>query len=498
MPLLRGCSETKGEKMNASPNILLITTDEQRFDTYGAPHSDWPQLPNLSRLRREGTTFTHAYSNCPICMPCRYTWITGLYGSQTERGAANGYDWPDYHKTMPQALQKAGYHTVLIGKLHAFTVGTLGRYHLNELEKHSHVWGYDTVCECSGRAIWSHELKREEGQYGIRGCRYTDHLRSRGLCEKALRENIERDQSERANAGLEPYRAGVLDVDDTMDGFIVKEMRNFVRTYHGAKPFFLHASFFAPHYPLDVPQDYFGRFRPEDMPPPIGLSDTGLIRRWQENRAMYMALASLVDDQIGRLLETLEERDILDDTVILFTTDHGDMLGDHGLHHKFHPHEGSSRTPIIVRRPDLVPGAVTLPGLVESADLPHTILEIAGLSSEERMASLPESPGRSFWEYCRQGGERFRESALSETRGHSRMLRCGDWKYTRTPGRSGCLYNLAEDPCELVNRADSRECSKDLRRMEEMLIDRMASIRIPPIQGKFRGEEIIRQIRKEA
>jgi len=297
------------KKAKGKPNIIFLTTDQQRFDTYGAVKSDWPQLPNLSRLRNEGTTLTNTYSNCPICMPCRYTWITGLYGSQTERGPVNGYDWPDYHKTMPQALQKAGYHTAIMGKLHAFTVGTLNKYHLNDLEKHSHVWGYDTVYECSGRAIMTGSSK---GGYGIKGCHYTDYLRSKGLYDKALKENIERDQSEESRNGLEPYRPGVLeDVDDTMDGFLVKEICKFVRDYDKDKPFFLHASFFAPHYPLDVPPKYFNLFKPEDMPPPVGVKDPEQIRLWQENRAMYMALATIVDEQIGKLLKALEERGYL-------------------------------------------------------------------------------------------------------------------------------------------------------------------------------------------
>jgi len=480
------------------PNILLITTDQQRYETYGAPQSDWPQFPNISRLRREGTTLTNAYSNCPICMPCRYNWLTGLYGSQTERGPNNGYDWPDNHKTMPQALQAAGYHTALIGKLHAFNVGTLSKYHLNDLEKQSHVWGYDTVWECSGRGIWSHALKKTGGAYGIKGCRYTDHLRSRGLYEKALQENIERDVSERANGGLEPYRPGVLEVDDTMDGFTVKEMCRFVRDYDDDKPFFLHASFFGPHYPLDVPAEYFERFRPEDMPPPAGVTDPELIRKWQENRAMYLALTSLVDELIGKLLKTVEQKGLLENTVILFTTDHGDMLGDHNLHHKFLPQEGSCRTPVILWRPGLVPESVLLPGLAESADLPHTILNIAGLDEGARAAALPESPGRSYWEYARGGGETFRENAFSEMRDNLRMLRQGDWKYVRWAARGDSLYNLADDPLELNNLVDHPDCAVIVRQLREKLLDRMSSLRLPPIQGKFRGEAIMKKLAIEA
>ncbi len=427
-------------------------------------------------------------------MACRYTWLTGLYGSQTERGPMNGYDWPDYHKTMPQALQRAGYHTALIGKLHSANIGTLRGHHLNELEPHANQWGFDTVFECSGREIWSHAGK--DGTYGIQGCRYTDHLRSKGLYELALEECIDRDQSRKINKkqGLEPFRPGVLGVEDTLDGFAVEEMCRFVNSYDREQPFFLHASFFAPHYPLDVPSEYFHLFRPEDMPAPTHITDPDLIRRWQENRAMYMGLSWLVDDLIGRLLKTVEDGGLLDNTVILFTTDHGDMLGDDNFARKNVPHEGSCRTPILVRSPGWSQPGTVLPGLVEAVDLPQTILEIAGLPQVEREKALPMSPGRSFWEYVRDGGAEFRESAYSEFGGDGtgfgmRMLRMGAWKYVRSRKWGDRLYNLEADPRELDNRIQDSECAEVLRRMQELLIDRMACNRPPPIQGKFRDHK---------
>lgn len=90
-------------------------------------------------------------------MPARYTWMTGLYGSQTERGPNNGYDWPDYHPTMPQALQRAGYHTALIGKLHSFRCGALRDHHMDLLHEYNRTtWSFDTFWECSGCEFWSH------------------------------------------------------------------------------------------------------------------------------------------------------------------------------------------------------------------------------------------------------------------------------------------------------------------------------------------------------
>ena len=479
------------------PNILLITTDQQRYDTYGSDRSDWPQVINLARLRRESTTLTNAYSNSPVCMPCRYTWLTGLYASQCERGPRNGYDWPDYQATMPQALRRAGYHTAMIGKLHAHSGGMLEEYHLNELEPHAHVWGFETICECSGRSLWSIGCSRKQPAVNDR---YTDYLKARGLYEKALQENRDRERSRGAHAGLEPYRPGVLEKDDTLDGFIIDRMCDFIKGCDGQEPFFLHASFWGPHHPLDVPREYFDRYRPEDMPPPRGIDDSGLVRRWQENRAMYMGLMSLVDEQIGHLLAAVDRRGLMEDTVILFTTDHGDMLGDDGFANKCQPHEGSCRTPILVHYPREVRGNVVLPGLVEAVDLPQTILAIAGLDEAARGEALPGSPGRSFWSYVRQGGDLFRESVFAEigdssTRRTMRMIRHGDWKYARSSDLGDRLYNLGIDPNELVNLADDPASAVKLREMQGRLIDRLALIRQPPIQGRFRGEELMRKLR---
>jgi len=478
--------------LSQPPNILLITADQLRFDNYGSPRSDWPQPRNLSRLRSQSTLLTNTYANCPICMPCRYTWLTGLYGSQTERGPGNGYDWPDYHRTMPQALQTGGYHTALIGKLHAHTVHTLKKHHLREFEQHNLIWGFDEMFECSGRSIWSHGPKKPgpPGAHGIKGCRYTDYLHERGLYETAFRENIEREQSGHLHGGLEPYRPGVLEAEDTMDAFVTREMCRFVREYKSEKPFFLHTSFFAPHYPLDVPREVFDRFRPEDMPPPIGLSDPGEIRRWQENRAMYAGLVSLVDEHIGRLLTAVEEKGLTENTVVLFTTDHGDMLGDHGLHHKFHAFEGSCRTPLMIRHPSSVSADETIHALAESADLPHTILDIAGFDEAGRAEALPESPGVSQWPVVRGITPSARTSAYSETRNQSRMLCMDGWKLIRTPGRDDQLFHLEQDPGEQNNLAANSANSKQLQTMDQELFRRMATLRIPPLQGKDHGRRV--------
>lgn len=454
------------------PHLLLITTDEQRYDTYGSQPSEWPTTPNLARLREEGVTLENAYSNCPVCMPCRYSWMTGLYACQRE--GEHGYDWPDYHPMFPQILRRAGYHTALAGKLHAFR-GRKGRGSPDP-QLFQEVWGFD--------------FHRE---WAIKSRRYLDQLQARGVCEPFKKDYEEREIHRQAHGGLEPYRPGVQAAQDMLDAVIADDACRFIADYREDKPFFLHASFYAPHYPLGVPSEFFDRFVPEEMPEPRGVEDPGLIRAWQENRAMYMGMISFVDTQIGRLLAALEERGWLDETIILFTTDHGDMLGDFGNYQKRKPQEGSVRTPVLVRYPREMPGGVTRDGLVESIDLPHTLLDMAGLTEEEREAALPCSQGRSFLNYAREGGETFRESALAELGdGHRhsswRMLRRGDWKYVRWPSQGDLLYDLREDPHELNNRINDPGCDEIRRALQECLLDRMMCITMPPIQGPFRVE----------
>lgn len=474
---------------NKQPHILLITTDEQRFDTYGLANSAWPQMPNMSRLRNEGTTLTNAYSNSPVCMPCRYGWMTGLYNSQTERGPNNGYDWPDYHPTMPQALQKAGYHTALFGKLHAFNAGKLRSNHLNDLHDHNMKWGFDTLWECSGRDIWSYVFK--DNVIGIQGCNYTDYLRKNGLYDQALAHNVMRSHHRKANQGREPFLPGVLQAKDSMDAVVANELCSFINTYNNEAPLYLHASFFGPHYPTDASQEYLDKYNPDDMPVPHGLSDPQEIRLWQQNRAMYMAITNVVDDQIGRVLTALEQRGWLDDTIILFTTDHGDMQGDFHLYQKRYPYEGAARTPILIRHPATIAAGVTLQSPVESVDVPNTILAAAGLDEKIRTKSLPFSPGRSFLQYARQQTSDFRDSAYVEMGDEAsartcRMLRQGDWKYVHWAAMSHCLFNLKEDLGELNNLVNDPIHAGRVCQMKSDLLDRMTNIHNPPIQGKHR------------
>jgi arylsulfatase A-like enzyme len=233
-----------------SPNILLITNDQHRFDFFEGGAVPTLRTPNLSRLMDEGTTLTNSYSSCPLCVPTRFTWLYGLRASQGN-GAWGDFDgrWPVHLRSTAHLLQHAGYHTALIGKLHSHS--GLPRLDLLDIEEESRGRGFDEVTEMGGKSLvkWF-------------DCHYTRHLEERGLLQQ-YRERLET----LGTGHIEPLP---FDAEDSMDGVIGRHARDWLQAYDGDNPFFLHASFCNPHFPYDPVPEYAGRYQPEDMPPPVG------------------------------------------------------------------------------------------------------------------------------------------------------------------------------------------------------------------------------------
>jgi len=419
-------------------NILLVTDDQHRWDFFQGGAVPTLSLPSLSRLAAEGTTLTHAYSNCPICMPTRFTWLYGLYASQVaERLAGNAQDWPGHLPSMAHALRDAGYRTALVGKLH-WHAG-LYRRDLVRDEHDTRARGFDDVFETSGKSLaWWYD------------CRYTQHLDSKGLLQ-IYRDDVASRCAQLG--GHERYAPSPLAAQDHMDSVIGAEARRWLEAYDGEKPFFLHASFCGPHFPLDPPEPYFRRHRPDDMPPPEGVGDPHEIRKWQERRALYRDLLALVDDQIGRLLDALDAKGLANDTLVVFTTDHGDMLGHCGLTQKGRPHDASARTPVIARLPGVIAQGNVLDGMAEAADLPCAILEAAGCGAHEEIRRLlPGTPGRSWWNYISGAADSHRDWIYSEHHAPTwRMIREPDWKYVFQHDAGDSLFNMPHDPNEMHN-----------------------------------------------
>ncbi|MFW6133010.1 MAG: sulfatase [Planctomycetota bacterium] len=444
--------------MPASPNILLITDDQHRFDFFQGGAVPSLRTPNLARLADEGTTLTNAYSSCPLCVPTRFTWLYGLRASQAT-GAWGPFDdrWPTHLRSMAHLLQHAGYHTAIIGKLHSHN--GLPRLDLAGVADETRARGFDDVTEMSGKSLvkWF-------------DCAYTRHLAQRGLLD-AYRRRLE----ELGQSHTEPLP---FDREDSMDGVIGRHLRAWLEGYADERPFFLHASFCGPHFPYDPVRPYADRYRPEDMPAPAGVDDPEDARRYRTVRARYCALIEQCDDEIGDLLDVLERRGLAEDTVVIFGTDHGDMMGARGRLGKHQPYDASARTPVLVRYPGRVPGGVRLDAPAESIDLPCAILEAAGVAGAP-YELLPGSPGRSWWGYVAGRVDDHRSWAYSEM-GDWKMVCDRDWKFIHRRDGDDELYDRRNDPQELDDLAGDPDRQEHVRRMQRRVIESLSENIAPP------------------
>ncbi|NRA38424.1 MAG: sulfatase-like hydrolase/transferase [Planctomycetes bacterium] len=462
------------------PHILLITDDQHRYDFFG--HTKYvPGLhtPNWDRLFSQGVNFTQAVSNCPICMPTRYSWLTGLYASQAAEGLLrNAHDWPTEHPTCAQILQKNNYHTALIGKLHShagLTLTDLGNY-----EQETHDWGFDDVVEVSGKSL-SHWYD----------CAWTKHLASKNLLETyRQRYTTIEDQFAYAEEIPIPFAA-----EDTMDGFISAQAQDWLQNYSSDNPFFCHVSFCGPHFPLDPPAQYWNKWKDADVPAPEA-STHGIEKGiWLKRRRAYCALIEQLDDEIGKLLHILEERNLLENTIIIYTCDHGDMLGHKDQWHKGKPYDSSARVPFVVHAP-LRFQARSCNQPIEAVDLSASILDFAGIFTDDDTELLPNSPGQSLSLLLNGDESNARAYAYSEAN-NWRMLRNHQWKYIYRIDEEDELYDLTNDPWEAKNQIHNIKYTQQLQEMKDQLLHCLSTTlspntkAVPPLVLDPRSERLL-------
>jgi arylsulfatase A-like enzyme len=446
--------------MSSRPNILLITTDQHRFDFVTGGRVPGLRLPSHDRLRDQGTTLSHATSVCPVCMPARFAWLTGLYPSQVAgRLMDNAHDWPLDLPTMPQALQAAGYRTALIGKLHARA--GLYRHDLRHDREQNRDLGYHDLVEVAGKTLanWF-------------DCDWTASLADAGLLDDYRQHLAKRPD---LFGRQPPYEPNPLPVEHNIDTFVADHAVRWLEAQQTGGPWFLHASFCGPHFPVDPPADYAHMFDARDMPAPEGDCPDEQVPARRAHRAAYCGLLRFVDDQIGRILDALDRCGLADSTLVICCTDHGDMLGHHGRINKQRPEDTSVRTPITARWPGRFPPGVTLDTPAESIDLPATILDAAGV---DPAAALPDAHGRSLLALWLDGASApVRDDAYAEFGSGPagwRMLRTATTKYIHWADGGESLFDLQADPWETRNLAGSREHEPELRSWRTRLLRRLA------------------------
>ncbi len=362
------------------PNILLLMTDQQRGDCLGCDGHPVLETPYLDQLAAEGTRFRRAYSAVPSCAPARSTLLTGMDAWHT---GVMGLPWElsrsDYAHTLPGELAKGGYHTQGIGKMDFTPARALMGFHHtiideHRMDPHGAVPNFHPY-QISDYQRWFEEHKTE----------------SCGIHDHGLDWNSWMAQPSHLPEHLHPTH------------WTAQQAIEFLDRRDPTKPFFLKVSFIRPHSPYDPPQRYYDLYKGRPIPDPyVGAwasihddpaaavkIDAWRGRRSAEQirraRACYYGNITFIDHQIGRLVwQTLmrHHRQAWDNTLVVFLSDHGDMLGDHHLWRKVYAYEGSARIPMFIRPPNnwQVPRGQVLDNVVELRDVMPTLLDAAGLA----------------------------------------------------------------------------------------------------------------------
>lgn len=432
-------------------NILLIHSDQHRYDCVGVNGHPWIQTPNLDRLAREGVNFSHAFCPIPLCVPARASLLTSLWPTQHASIANEGTEAfrPLRHHlpTFSELLHKSGYY-----------LGYIGKWHVDQYRSPLE-FGFDDYIR--------------EGSYG-------DWRQGQGLSPKPCNNrwfgevdpHIKSEQSRLAWGADNTIRMLETHADK-------------------GKPFFVRWDPSEPHLPNIVPEPYASLYPPEKIKPwlsfPDELNNKPYIQRqqrrtwdledwtWQDWAPLvsrYLGEISLLDVQVGRLLDTLERLGISEDTLVIYTTDHGDMCGAHGMIDKhFIMYDDVVRVPLLMRWPGRIPAGKECDAFVSSAlDLACTFCEAAGIPQPDTFM------GESLLPLVCGTAKSRREDIFATYHGNQfglysqRMVRDRHWKYIWNATAEDEFYDLQNDPGELVNLATNPAYTTELSRLRKRLV----------------------------
>ena len=412
------------------PNLLIIMSDEHAPMFSGPYGHPLVQTPNLDRLAENGITFTNAYCNSPLCMPSRMSFMTGKYIHHIGTWD-NATPLASDEITWAHLLRNAGYDVVLAGKQH---FGGMEQLH-----------GFRAQLARDLHAERQHALTDWEN-----GTPPAKHP-WQGL----------------AQAG--PGTTEEIEVDDLAETAALEYLRDTARK---EQPWALNVSFIAPHFPLVVPQRFWHLYPLAEIDMPhipeghlenqhpvyqrmrrmFGCIDfpEELVRR---GRAGYYGLITYLDEKIGRLLTALEETGQAENTVVIYTSDHGEMNGEHGMWRKSNFYEASARVPLQMRLPGHLQAGKRIDEVVSLVDLTATLVDLANAPQGRQM------DGDSLMPLIQGTAPEWKNFAFSEYLAHGvarpmAMLRHGKYKFNYSLGDAPELYDISEDPGEFHNLAD--------------------------------------------
>ena len=441
------------------PNIILIITDQQRYDTIAALGFDHLKTPHLDRLVREGISFDDCHVNAPSCGPARCAFFTGCYPHTTGM-LRNEQPWS---QTWVPNLARAGYFTASIGKMHFTPFGVQGQFD----------YRYNVENKQRGRVAGGYrdEWEKAMAAHGIDKYHETD-LHARDDFDTSL--------------GAFPWEK---DPDWHPDNFLGRMAVDWIGRYESDQPLFLEIGFPGPHPPYDPTPDWIDLYADTKFPlvplseserssqPPVFRDmaahqnrtpgdSTKLLpnpteAQRQHQRRYYMANVSLIDAQIGRIRQALADRGLLDNSVIIFTSDHGDTLTDHFSSQKWTMYDSVTRVPTLVWAPDRFAGGRRVAEQIEWFDLAGTILDLAGAELPDPFEAQTLVPALEGCEFAGREyvfSEMGRWDRVGLTTDYMTMVRSRQWKLVHFIDQpQGQLFDLAKDPDELENLWHDRE-----------------------------------------
>ncbi len=453
-----------------SPHIFLIMTDQQRGDCLGKENS-LIQTPNLDALADDGIWFSNGYSSVPSCTPARAGLLTGM--SPWQHGMLGYYKVAEkYEYEMPQMLKDKGYYTIGIGKMH---------WHPQRNQHGLH----EMLLDESGRV---------ESEGFVSDYRQWFAQQAPGVNPDAT------------GIGWNEHRAGtyLLAEDLHPTYWTAQTAIDFVEDYEEDKPLFMKVSFARPHSPYDPPKRYLDMYEDVNVPEPYMGNWAGRFADFPESkdaafgdygvehavksRHHYYAAITFIDDQIGRFIEELKVKGMYDNALIIFVSDHGDMLGDHNHWRKTYAYEGSTHVPFILKWPasnqaKLKKGTEMLE-CTELRDILPTMLDVAGVEQPEQMDGL------SMMNLVNGNETEWREyidlehATTYDSHNYWCALTDGNMKYVwffRTGEEQ--LFELNADKGEEHNLAGEKESQKELKLWRKRMVQHL----------KERGEPYVKK-----
>jgi choline-sulfatase len=440
------------------PNIVFILSDQHASNVLGCYGDDIVQTPNLDRLAAEGVVFENTYTPSPICVPARMSLLTGRYPYRqscwTNSDALNS-DIP----TTAHALGAVGYHPTLIGRMHAIGPDQLHGYARREIGDHITDW------------------------YG--GFAY-----SLGVLDKAQRPF--KESLVKSGPGQMSYE--LVDREVTKNSLAYLDEIAEKRKNGNNAPFSLNVGYMLPHQPYvadpEIYKLYEGKVPPPKLSRPEEEGDDTYLAWWRAQtglnevseedeiraRTAYYALVDTMDREIGKVLDKLEELDLLENTLIIYSSDHGDQLGERDLWWKQTFYDESAKVPLIMKWAGELKSGERRDQIANLVDVSATLVDAGG------HAPLPGIDGKSLLPVARDGDAEWSDTTYSEycTDGllawsggrvlQSRMIRQGQWKFNYYHGCPSQLFDLKNDPNEMRNLADDSNHQEIKNKLEAQLL----------------------------